>query len=195
MGRGWSAAARVARRQRAAQRGYVVPKPRGFTFLAVDTALAKRGAQVLRGLGATRAVEIEVGLHRRSSSDLALAAATALGSERASAFPAVTKHADAAKHRTWLPSRTGATLDAFLDRPLPFDAVPIEASTLESALIAAAREDNMQFNLDLLVAEWCPPAVVEGASCRSLGTQPERVRRIGLRHCCHHVRTASTCDR
>ena len=42
MGRGWSAAARVARRQRAAQRGYVVPKPRGFTFLAVDAALDMR---------------------------------------------------------------------------------------------------------------------------------------------------------
>jgi len=90
------------RRRFAAERGLLRPKPGNKAFVCTDVSVAPRLRQVARGLEATRSLERQSGLHRRSTAGLAEVAASVVGRDDLDRFRSVSKVANTAKHKSWL---------------------------------------------------------------------------------------------
>jgi len=66
--------------------------------------VAVRAKSMVRGLEATRRLEVQTGIHRRDASGLAHAVEDHIGEQGVASFMKIQRAANAAKHRSWLAS-------------------------------------------------------------------------------------------
>ena len=81
------------RLERSIKRGFIVTRPAGFSHVLARTVTAPRLRVVARGLEATRQVELETGIHRRTTASLISATRPLRGADASLALQKVTRTA------------------------------------------------------------------------------------------------------
>jgi len=98
-----STSSQVARMARAIERGYLLPKPCGSSFVLVETPVAARVADLARSLEVHRKHELLVGTHFHHASRATVAASTLVHPAQLRADAAAHRCGNSARHRRWLP--------------------------------------------------------------------------------------------
>eukprot|EP00445_Apocalathium_hangoei_P067200 CAMPEP_0204122682 /NCGR_PEP_ID=MMETSP0361-20130328/8862_1 /ASSEMBLY_ACC=CAM_ASM_000343 /TAXON_ID=268821 /ORGANISM="Scrippsiella Hangoei, Strain SHTV-5" /LENGTH=516 /DNA_ID=CAMNT_0051074039 /DNA_START=137 /DNA_END=1685 /DNA_ORIENTATION=+ len=98
-----STSSQVARMARAIERGYLLPKPCGSSFVLVETPVAARVADIARSLEVHRKHELLVGTHFHHASRATVAASTLVHPAQLRADAAAHRCGNSARHRRWLP--------------------------------------------------------------------------------------------
>ena len=139
----WSPAKLLERRERAVRLGFCQRREFGYRHVQVEQSIVGRVRFMVKGVAATREMELKLGVHRRFASQLVPLVKRAEGDVSAEAFAAKIRSANCAKHASFMKVLNTSKLVPGSSRPTTNGVAPWHEVGLRLSA-ALARADAVE---------------------------------------------------